>query len=147
MSAIKQPYQPDYRIEMCWVSQHRQQQLPSAKRETCTALGGAGPLSYLTTTTPRPPPTTYTPYHHSVPPSCQAMASANSRGDSEGCGRGFIQAMTATLLVSCVLVCVLLSAPETLLGLFQTDEEVLALAKTYCMIRCVCVCVCVLGIG
>jgi Na+-driven multidrug efflux pump len=64
------------------------------------------------------------------------MASANSRGDSEGCGRGFIQAATATLLVSCVLVCVLLSAPEQLLGMFQNDPEVLALAKTYCMIRC-----------
>lgn len=65
------------------------------------------------------------------------MASANSRGDSEGCGRGFIQAATATLVVSCVLVCVLLSAPEQLLGMFQNDAEVLALAKTYCMIRCV----------
>jgi Na+-driven multidrug efflux pump len=64
------------------------------------------------------------------------MASANSRGDSEGCGRGFIQAATATLLVSCVLVCVLLSAPEQLLGMFQNGPEVLALAKTYCMIRC-----------
>jgi Na+-driven multidrug efflux pump len=64
------------------------------------------------------------------------MASANSRGDAEGCGRGFIQAATATLLVSCVLVCVLLSAPEQLLGMFQNDPEVLALAKTYCIIRC-----------
>lgn len=63
------------------------------------------------------------------------MASANSRGDSEGCGRGFIQAVAATLVVSSVLVCVLLSMPETLLGMFQTDAEVLALAKTYCMIR------------
>lgn len=63
------------------------------------------------------------------------MASANSRGDREGCGRGFIQAVTASLIVSSVLVVVLLSMPETLLGLFQTDAEVLALAKTYCMIR------------
>lgn len=66
----------------------------------------------------------------------QAMASANSRGDAEGCGRGFIQAVTATLLVSSVLVFVLLSAPEQLLGMFQNDPEVLQLAKTYCMIRC-----------
>jgi Na+-driven multidrug efflux pump len=32
-------------------------------------------------------------------------------------------------------VAVLLSVPEQLLGVFQTDEEVLLLAKTYCMIR------------
>lgn len=63
------------------------------------------------------------------------MASANSRGDSEGCGRGFIQAVAATFVVSSVLVCVLLSAPEQLLGMFQSDPEVLQLAKTYCMIR------------
>jgi Na+-driven multidrug efflux pump len=63
------------------------------------------------------------------------MASANSRGDSEGAGRGFIQAFAATMVVSTVLVCVLLSMPETLLGMFQNDSEVLALAKTYCMIR------------
>lgn len=63
------------------------------------------------------------------------MASANSRGDSEGAGRGFIQAVAATMVVSTVLVCVLLSMPEMLLGMFQNDSEVLALAKTYCMIR------------
>ena len=63
------------------------------------------------------------------------MASANSRGDAEGAGRGFIQAAAATLVVSSVLVTVLLSAPEALLGMFQNDPEVLALAKTYCMIR------------
>lgn len=68
-------------------------------------------------------------------PAIQAMASANSRGDSEGAGRGFIQAFAATMVVSTVLVCVLLSMPETLLGMFQNDSEVLALAKTYCMIR------------
>jgi Na+-driven multidrug efflux pump len=63
------------------------------------------------------------------------MASANSRGDSAGCGRGFIQAMTATVAVSCILVLLLVSAPEYLLGLFQTGPEVMALAKTYCKIR------------
>lgn len=73
------------------------------------------------------------------PHALQAMASANSRGDAEGAGRGFIQAAAATLVVSSVLVTVLLSAPEALLGMFQNDPEVLALAKTYCMIRSVCV--------
>ena len=73
-----------------------------------------------------------------TPTTGQAMPAANSRGDSAGCGRGFIQAMTATMAVSCVLVLVLVSAPEFLLGLFQTGPEVMALAKTYLKIRCAC---------
>jgi hypothetical protein len=67
----------------------------------------------------------------------QTMAAANSRGDAEACGRGFIQAVAATLCVGAVLVVVLLTVPESLLGLFHTEREVMALAKTYCMIRCV----------
>lgn len=63
------------------------------------------------------------------------MAAANSRGDAEGVGRGLVQAVTASFIVSGVLVVVLLSAPEHILGFFQTNAEVMPFAKTYCIIR------------
>ncbi|WIA21753.1 hypothetical protein OEZ85_000915 [Tetradesmus obliquus] len=65
----------------------------------------------------------------------QAMASANSRGDAEGVGRGFLQALAATAVVAVLLVTLLLLLPEQLLGFFQTNAEVMPYAKTYCMIR------------
>eukprot|EP00775_Hariotina_reticulata_P006234 gene6234-6471_t len=64
-----------------------------------------------------------------------AMAAANSKGDAEGVGRGLVQAVTASFMVSGVLVVVLLSAPEHILGFFQTNAEVMPFAKTYCIIR------------
>jgi hypothetical protein len=51
-------------------------------------------------------------------------------------GRGFLQALAATAVVSALLVALLLAAPEQLLGFFQTNAEVMPYAKTYCMIRC-----------
>jgi Na+-driven multidrug efflux pump len=51
-------------------------------------------------------------------------------------GRGFLQALAATAVVAALLVCLLLAAPEQLLGFFQTNAEVMPHAKTYCMIRC-----------
>lgn len=65
----------------------------------------------------------------------QAMASANSRGDAEGVGRGFVQALAATTPVSLILVLLLVMAPEQVLGLFQTNAEMMPYAKTYCVIR------------
>jgi Na+-driven multidrug efflux pump len=51
-------------------------------------------------------------------------------------GRGFLQALAATAVVSGLLVVLLLTLPEQLLGFFQTNAEVMPYAKTYCMIRC-----------
>ncbi|KAF6257725.1 hypothetical protein COO60DRAFT_1203376 [Scenedesmus sp. NREL 46B-D3] len=65
----------------------------------------------------------------------QAMAAANSRGDAEGVGRGFLQALAATAVVSGLLVALLLAAPEQLLGVFATNAEVMPHARTYAMIR------------
>eukprot|EP00877_Chromochloris_zofingiensis_P010786 jgi/Chrzof1/5961/Cz16g21310.t1 len=69
----------------------------------------------------------------------QAMASANSRGDAEGVGRGFVQALAATTPVSLILVLLLVMAPEQVLGLFQTNAEMMPYAKTYCVIRALCI--------
>lgn len=66
---------------------------------------------------------------------CHVLLLCFCRGDAEGVGRGFLQALAATAVVSALLVGLLLTAPETLLGFFQTNAEVMPYAKTYCMIR------------
>lgn len=65
----------------------------------------------------------------------QNMAAANSRGDVEGVGRGFVQAFTAMAGVSAALVVVLVMGTEPVLRLFQTNDEVMPAAKVYCSIR------------
>lgn len=40
------------------------------------------------------------------------MASANSKGDREGVGRGFFTALVATLVFGTAAMCLLLAAPE-----------------------------------
>lgn len=52
----------------------------------------------------------------------------------QGCGRGFLQALAATWVVSVLLMVLLLLAPELVLSFFA-DAKVMPFAKTYCMIR------------
>jgi hypothetical protein len=44
------------------------------------------------------------------------MASANSKGDKEGVGRGFFTALVATLVFGTSAMCLLLAAPEQVRG-------------------------------
>lgn len=63
-----------------------------------------------------------------------ALYDAACAGCLQGCGRGFLQALAATWVVSVLLVAVLLLAPEQVLSFFA-DAKVMPFAKTYCMIR------------
>jgi Na+-driven multidrug efflux pump len=65
----------------------------------------------------------------------QNMAAANSKGDLEGVGRGFLQALAAMAGVSSILVLLLVLAPESVLGVFQTNADIMPFARTYCVIR------------
>jgi len=50
-------------------------------------------------------------------------------------GRGFVQALCAMVAVSVGLVALLTTAPELVLSVFATNEEMMEDAKTYLSIR------------
>lgn len=62
-------------------------------------------------------------------------AAARRRRAAVGTGRGFMTALTAAAGVGVVVTALLVSAPETVLSMFQTNAEMMADARVYCMIR------------